>query len=127
MSNPSQSRFVIHVSLIDEFLAARLLEGHSGPLAFSVSVEGSDGNISLAVRDALINTARGEGVDFELSSCECRGLDAEDVGVYLNGPVYTSSAYEFFDFILGYFSSFDCFIEFTGNAWSIVVLNPVRE
>lgn len=44
---------------------------------------------------------------------------------YLDKPVYTSSAYELFDFVLGYLFSFDCLVEFTGNAWKVRVLNPV--
>jgi hypothetical protein len=118
---------IIHVSDIDEFLAARFLEGGGGPLSFSVRREGRDGGIFVSGTDTAPGTGGGEGVDFELSTCECRGLDPDDVGVYIGRPVYTSSAYEFFDFILGYLSSFDCLVEFTGNAWSIRVVNAVRE
>ncbi len=125
MSGTSKDPVIIHVSGIDEFLAARLAEGRSGPLSFSVSGGGPDGDIALASIDTPVTPFWGEGVDFELSACECRGLDADDVGVYIGRPVYTSSAYEFFDFMLGYFSSFDCVIEFTGNAWSIGVVNPL--
>ncbi|MGH7849148.1 MAG: hypothetical protein ACREOP_02510 [Thermodesulfobacteriota bacterium] len=118
---------IIHVSDIDEFLAARFLEGGGGPLSFSVRREGRDGGIFVSGTDTAPGPGGGEGVDFELSTCECRGLDPDDVAVYIGRPVYTSSAYEFFDFILGYLSSFDCLVEFTGNAWSIRVVNAVRE
>lgn len=127
MTGPYQNRFVIHVSIVDEFLAARFLEGGGGPLSFSVRREGRDGSISFSQAETAPGPGGGEGVDFELSSCECRGLDPDDVGLYIGRPVYTSSACEFFDFILGYLSSFDCFIEFTGNAWCIRVVNAVRE
>lgn len=127
MTDSSQNRFVIHVSIVDEFLAARFLEGGGGPLSFSVRQEDPDGSISFSQAETAPGPGGGEGVDFELSSCECRGLDPEDVSLYIGRPVYTSSACEFFDFILGYLSSFDCFIEFTGNAWSIRVVNAVRE
>lgn len=118
---------VIHISDTDEFLAARLLESGGSPLSFSVRPEGRDGGISLAPGAYAPGPGGGEGVDFELSSCECRGLDPDDVGLYIGRPVYTSSAFEFFDFMLGYVSSFDCFIEFTGNAWCIRVVNAVSE
>ena len=127
MTESPENRSVIHVSIIDEFLAARFLDGGGSPLSFSVRREGRDGRISLAAAETAPGPGGGEGVDFELSTCECRGLDPDDAGVYIGRPVYTSSAYEFFDFILGYLSSFDCFIEFTGNAWCIRVRNPVRE
>ena len=125
MTGSSQNRFVIHVSIIDEFLAARFLEGGGGPISFSVRREGRDGGISFSRTVTAPEPGGGEGVDFELSTCECRGLDPDDAGVYIGRPVYTSSAYEFFDFMLGYLSSFDCLIEFTGNAWSIRVVNAV--
>ncbi len=114
---------IIHVSLIDEFLAARLVECGVAPLSFSVRRVGHEGSISIAACATVLKPGAGEGVDFELSPCECRGLDPEDPAVYLGRPVYTGSAYELFDFMLGYFSSFDCFIEFTGNAWRVSVEN----
>ncbi|MCI0479957.1 MAG: hypothetical protein L0213_00010, partial [Candidatus Dadabacteria bacterium] len=75
MTDSSQNRFVIHVSIVDEFLAARFLEGGGGPLSFSVRREGPDGNISFTRTETAPGPGGGEGVDFELSSCECRGLD----------------------------------------------------
>lgn len=125
MTDSSQNRFVIHVSIVDEFLAARFLEGCGGPLSFSVRREGRDGGISFSRTETAPGPGGGEGVDFELSSCECRGLDPDDAGLYIGRPVYTSSAFELFDFMLGCLSSFDCFIEFTGNAWCIKVENAV--
>ena len=71
--------------------------------------------------------AEGRGSISSSQPASAGGSIPEDVGVYIGRPVYTSSAYEFFDFILGYLSSFDCLIEFTGNAWCIRVVNPVRE
>jgi len=127
VSTVRDNLFTIHISGIDEFLAARLVEREEVPLSFAVSGADSEGNITLISLDAPAeNSASGEGVDFELFTCECRGLDTADIKDYLERPVYTSSAYEFFDFILGSLSSFECFIEFTGNAWSIRVMNPVR-
>jgi hypothetical protein len=127
VSGSSERSFVIHVSQIDEFLAERLLESGGSSLAISVRNEGRDGRMSLAAVEVKYAHAGGEGVDFELSACECGGLYAEDIGIYLGRPVYTSSAHELFDFLLAHLASFDCFIEFTGNAWSVTVVNAVRE
>lgn len=125
MSLVRDNLFTIHITGIDEFLATRLIEGEK-PLSFTVSGTDSEGNITLAELDtpAEDHPSR-EGVDFELFTCECRGLDTADIKDYLERPVYTSSAYELFDFLLGYLSSFDCFIEFTGNAWRIRVVNGI--
>jgi hypothetical protein len=87
-----ENRSVINVSDIDEFLAARFLEGGGGPLSFSVRREGRDGGISISGAEFASEPGGGEGVDFELSTCECRGLDPDDAGVYIGRPVYTSSA-----------------------------------
>jgi hypothetical protein len=125
VSDSPRSAISIHVSRIDEFLASRFLDAGGVPLAFSVRDEGGNGNIMLTPIEAPSGQSDGEGVDFELSACECGELGADDAGVYLGRPVYTSSAYELFDFILGYLSSFDCYIEFTGNAWRIRVENAV--
>jgi hypothetical protein len=116
----------IHITGIDEFLAARLVERGGGAIRFGVSGADSSGNIALAEVDAPCECREGEGIDFELSTCECRGLDTADIKDYLDKPVYTSSAYEFFDFVLGYLTSFDCLVEFKGNSWKVWVYNPVR-
>ena len=115
----------IHISRIDEFLASGLLETGALPLAFRVSGADEEGSITLEPIEARPVSQGGEGVDFELSSCECGGLGRDDAGMYVGRPVFTSSAFEFFDFILGYYSAFDCYIEFTGNAWSMTVENAV--
>ena len=124
MSTVRDNLFTIHITGIDDFLAARLVQGER-PLSFTVSGADSEGNITLISLDTPAEDhLSGEGVDFELFTCECRGLDTADIKDYLQRPVYTSSAYEFFDFALGSLSSFDCFIEFTGNAWRVRVQNP---
>ncbi|MEW6143922.1 MAG: hypothetical protein AB1598_02780 [Thermodesulfobacteriota bacterium] len=123
MSESPYSAIRIHVSQIDEFLASRYIEAGGGPLAFSVSGEGGEGNISLTPVAADTVPEGGEGVDFELSACECGGLGADEAAVYVGRPVYTSSAYVLFDFLIGHFRSFDCSVEFTGNAWKVTAVN----
>jgi hypothetical protein len=113
------------MSEIDEFLAERLAEWGKGAVCLNVSGADSSGNIIVSEADAPLESADTDGVDFELSTCECRGLDPADMEDYLGKPVFTSSAYEFLDFVLGYLTSFDCLVEFTGKAWEMSVYNPV--
>jgi len=114
-----------HVSRIDEFIAARFIEAGGRPVAFRVEGADEEGTVTLMPIEAGPVLPQAGGIDFELSSCECGGLGDEDAGIYLGRPVLTSSVFEFFDFILGYYTSFDCYIEFTGNAWSVSVENAV--
>lgn len=113
----------IHISLIDEFIAARFIEAGGLPLAFRVSGADEEGTILLEAIEARSGPPEQEGIDFELSACECGGLGHDDAGIYTGRPVFTSSAYEFLDFILSHYRSFDCHIEFTGNAWCVRVEN----
>ncbi len=127
MSVSGEDSFSIHISGIDEFLAERLLESGGCALAFRVAQTDGEGSITLTAAEALpYDSSSTEGNDFELSSCECGGLGQEDASVYLGRPVFTSSAYELFDFILGHYAAFDCLIEFTGNAWSVRVENAAE-
>ena len=126
MTAPREENSHIHISLIDEFVAGRLIESGGRPLAFRISDADGAGTISVEPIEPRSGAPIQEGIDFELSPCECSGLGHDDAGIYIGRPVFTSSAYEFLDFILGHYGSFDCYIEFTGNAWSVIVENAVR-
>ena len=123
MKVPREEISHIHISLIDEFIAARFIEAGGRPLAFRVSGEDDEGTILLEAIEPRPGPPQSEGIDFELSACECGGLGQDDAGIYTGRPVFTSSAYEFLDFILSHYAVFDCHIEFTGNAWSVRVEN----
>jgi hypothetical protein len=120
---PLEENFHIHISLIDEFIAERFIESGGQELAFRIGIVDGEGTISIEPIGPRPGTPQPEGIDFELSPCECSGLGHDDAGIYLGRPVFTSSAYEFLDLILGHYSSFDCYIEFTGNAWSVTADN----
>lgn len=113
----------IHISHIDEFIAGRFLEKEGSPLAFGVRSADGVGAIELRPIMHKQESSAAEGIDFDLSSCECGGLGQDDPSIYIDRPVFTSSAYEFFDYLLEYYSAFDCYIEFTGNAWRVRVEN----
>ena len=123
MKAPREVSSHIHISLIDEFIAERFIESGGRPLAFRIGDADGEGTISIESIEPRSSAPQPEGIDFELSPCECSGLGHDDAGIYLGRPVFTSSAYEFIDFILGHYSSFDCYIEFTGNAWSVTADN----
>lgn len=117
----------IHISKIDQFLAGRMLDTEIEPRGFTVSLKGRDGTLTIGETLASFEAIRDEGIDFELSPSEYLNLHDAVIEEYINRPVHTSSAYELFDFIFMYFVSFDCVVEFTGNAWKIRIINPVPE
>jgi len=116
----------IHVSQIDEYFASGFLNISKGPLSFSITQTGDQGYIRITPFQQQISL-EGEGVDFELSSCESLSLDDTDVSDYIKKPIYTSSALELFDFLLTHFESFYCTVEFSGNAWKILVTQGVSK
>jgi hypothetical protein len=109
----------IHISEIDEYLAKGLMALNGEVMELSISKNGEDGFVTVSYKESYDSLPTGDGIDFELSSCECSSLELTDVIDYLGKAVHTSSALEFFDFVLGYFSSLDCVVQFTGNAWKI--------
>lgn len=126
MSNEPRAKKKIHLSGLDEFLADSIVGVKQKPLKFLMHKNGDQGFISAA----LLETKEGmeeEGIDFELSSCECGGLDSLEISSYLMKPVYTSSAYEFFDFVLTFLDSFECLVDFTGNSWKIKIIKADRD
>lgn len=115
----------IHISEIDEYLANGLIVSGGGVLGVSISKKGNDGFVSVSHKRSPFPHITEDGLDFELSTCECSSLELADIREYLDKPVHTSSAYEFFDFTLGHYPSLDCVVEFTGNAWKIKIINLV--
>lgn len=93
-----------------------------GTMRFSVLKKDTQGNIIIQQIENDQKIEEG-GIDFELSPSEYQSLDSINVTDFTNKPVYTSSAYEFFDFILMYYSQFEFLSEFNGSAWQIRILN----
>ena len=110
----------IHISNLDDFLASALLECQEKPIKLSIQKEGIEGYVSvnLLKSDEYMEE---DGIDFELSPCECIDFDNMEISDFLYKPVYSSSAYEFFDFIFMFFSSIECLVDFTGDAWKIKI------
>ncbi len=122
MSADSGENKIIHLSELDEYLASRLLDQERGPVCFSVSKYDSQGNVSITDRLTEDEIEEG-GIDFELSPSEYQSLDSVNASDFTKSTVYTSSAYEFFDFILMYFTSVDCLLDFNGSSWRIKILS----
>lgn len=110
----------IHISEIDQYLAARILENSGEALGILVKKSGDEGHITIT--DTKESRAlQNHATDFELSPSEYLSLEERDLEDLLSSPLVTSSALELFDFLLLRFSSFSCFLEFTGNAWKVKV------
>jgi cold shock CspA family protein len=111
----------IHISEIDEFLARSLAAGQMKPFRLGLSKNGDQGYLKavIAENDELIED---DGVDFELSSGENKDLDDFEISGFVMKTVYTSSAYELFDYIFAYFRSIECVINFKENAWLVKVV-----
>lgn len=111
----------IHISEIDEFLAHRLAAGHVRPFKLALTRNGEQGYLKVHAGEYQ-GLIEGEGVDFELSPGENKDLDDFDTSFFIMKPVYTSSAYELFDYIFTYFHSIECVVDFKENAWLVKVL-----
>ena len=112
---------VLHIADIDEKAASLLLESGRGVIGIRISLADDEGNISVSEFDPGADTIPAEGVDFDLSPCECAGLEDGGAGLFVSTPVHTSSAREFFDLMLAGYPSLECHMSFTGNAWKILV------
>ena len=121
MSDNIDEEKTIHLSELDEFLAFKLLDTESTQLSFTVSKYDSQGYVTIRQGEATDMIGDG-GIDFELSPSEYMSLDSIEIEDFTKQTVYTSSAYEFFDFILMYFSHLDCILDFSGNSWRIKIL-----
>jgi len=120
MSGKVGDQHTVHLSELDEFLASRLLDEKKMPLCFSISTHDSQGNINIQQNSNEDKIEEG-GLDFELSPSEYQSLDSINISDFTKSTIYTSSAYEFFDFILMYFSDVDCLLDFNGNSWRIKI------
>lgn len=115
---------LIHISEIDEYLAARMVEAGGGALCLRIEKSGEDGFIEVA--DAEFAGTLGEGSrDFELSPSEYLNLGDVELSDLLSTPLVTSSALELFDFLLLRLKVFICAAEFSGNAWKMKISAPV--
>jgi|SRR3989304_2646534 len=111
----------IHISNLDDFLASALLESQKKPIKLSIKKEGVEGYVMVNLLKSDEDMEE-DGIDFELSPCECIDFDSMVISDFLYKPVFSSSAYEFFDFIFMFFSSIECIVDFTEDAWKIKIL-----
>ena len=112
---------VLHIADIDEKAASLLLESGRGVIGLKISLADDEGSILISAFDPAADAIPGDGVDFDLSPCECAGLDDGGASMFLSTPVHASSAREFFDLMLSGYPAIECLVSFTGNAWKIQV------
>lgn len=125
--NGSHKPEVLHIADIDEKAASLLLESGSGVIGLKISLAGDEGNVLVSAFDPGTGAIPGDGVDFDLSPCECAGLDGGGASMFLSTPVHASSAREFFDLMLSGYPAIECLVSFTGNAWKIKVLKTIPD
>ncbi len=125
MNEDERKENTIHLSELDEYLASKLLDSNSA-LRFSMSKVDLQGyiNIRQDKNDAVIEEG---GIDFELSPSEYQSLDSINILDFTNQTIYTSSAYEFFDFMLMYFSRLEYLLDFYNSSWRVRILNFIEE
>ena len=112
----------IYLGELDEYLATKLLETTSRPLGFSVSKLDSQGNIIINQIETKNKIEEG-GIDFELSPSEYQSLSPIEIEDFTKQTIYTSSAYELFDFLLMYFSKLEFVTDFSGSSWMVTILD----
>lgn len=105
---------------IDEYLAQKVLEGNGKTLRIGLSLDYNAGFLNI-LDISYEQTDFSDGMDFELSTCECQGVDDMDPGDFEGKTVYTSSAYEFFEFYLGERDSARFYIMLHNDSWIIKI------
>ena len=109
-----------YLDLIDEVFAEMFfLFGDGFDVRMEIASETSLVSAFFSRRAAGVDQKR--AVDFELCAFECSGVASADLEEYLGVPVHTSSALEFFDYVLSQRSEVVCGVGFAGNSWIIVV------
>ncbi len=111
----------VHLSELDEYLASKFLDRQAA-LRFTMSKNDSQGYITIEQEKNEIEIEK-RGIDFELSTSEYQSLDSINILDFTNQTIYTSSAYEFFDFMLMYFSYLEYLLDFTGSSWRVKILS----
>lgn len=111
----------VHLSELDEYLASKFLDRQSA-LRFAMSKKDSQGYITIKQENNKKEIEE-RGIDFELSPSEYQSLDSINILDFTNKTIYTSSAYEFFDFMLMYFSYLEYLLDFTGSSWRVKILS----
>ncbi len=111
----------VHLSELDEYLASKFLDRQAA-LRFAMSKNDSQGYITIEQEKNEIEIEK-RGIDFELSPSEYQSLDSINILDFTNQTIYTSSAYEFFDFMLMYFSYLEYLLDFTGSSWRVKILS----
>ncbi|GJM15869.1 MAG: hypothetical protein DHS20C13_11960 [Thermodesulfobacteriota bacterium] len=120
MNNIIYEQKRIHLSELDEYLASRFLDKQSA-LRFTMSRNDLQGYVTIK-QEKNEQEIEERGIDFELSPSEYQSLNSINILDFTNQTIYTSSAYEFFDFMLMYFYYLEYLVDFTGSSWRVKIL-----
>ena len=120
-----QSEKVFHISNIDDDIATLLINIKARPLKLSIRRNGDQGYYNALVLDTD-DVIEGEGIDFELSPLESLDLESIEASYFLGKPVFTSSAYEFFDYMFLHYSSLEFLVDFKDNAWQVKIIKAIK-
>jgi hypothetical protein len=115
----------LHISNLDELLAEVILNCEEKPIKLLIRKEGTQGFISLFIPKCNKEIIEEDGIDFELSPCE--RIENPAISDFLNKTVFLSSAYEFFDFVLMFFDTVECLLDFNGYAWKVKILTDQKK
>jgi hypothetical protein len=126
MDTEYQMEKTIHISNVDELLADVLMDCKEKPIRLEIHKNGTQGDISTVLLPTLGCVMEEDGIDFELSSCECIDYDGVEISDFLKRAVFTSSAYEFFNFIFMVFNSVECLVDFTEDAWKLKIIKTEK-
>lgn len=110
----------IHLTDLTEYLTDRFLK-YSSNFEIEINDCSLEGflKINSAESSLKFNT---ENIDFDLSGCECSGLDDIDYSDFLNKSVYTASPYEFAEFLINRFEYVKLLVFLTEGCWVIQIL-----
>ncbi|MGI9533747.1 MAG: hypothetical protein ACR2NW_02250 [Thermodesulfobacteriota bacterium] len=111
----------IHLTDLTEYLADSFLKYNSN---FEVEFKDCslDGYLKINTLKSSLKFTN-ENIDFDLSGCECSGLDDMNYSDFLNKAIYTASPYEFAEFLinkLGYVKFLICLMD---GCWVIQILD----
>ena len=106
-----------YINRMDETLAEIFLNEQC-PVNLKMTLSPDSGLIN-AEYAALDKRLTDNGIDFDLSTSECCGLNDIDLNDYFKKTVHTSSAFEFFDYVFTGSQTVDADVEFTEDCWKI--------
>ena len=111
----------IHLTELNEILAENFLEYNSN---FEVELKdlSTEGSIKFSSRISD-QQFKNDNIDFDLSGCECSGLEVQDYTEFINKVIYTASPYELAEFLFMSLSYIKILVCLKEGSWAIQSLD----